>query len=287
MMKIALITFPGEPSPEVAAFFAASQWQAPVIERWALRARPEHAEQALGQLEAQWRHTPVDLLVFPADAPGDELATRLALRLNMMGVCQAICWDEETHSITKASWGNTLTATLALPPGPVCLSVARQQGSGKEQVIPPFAVVRDISLVALPLEMRLVSHANPRCVAPLLQAQRVVVFGQGGAESDKEQQFARRLDAEIGYTRQRVMLGGCDDSRMIGISGEILAPELCIVAGASGAAAFSAGIRQSQFIVAINSNPDAPIFSQADVGIVADWQPALDALTQLYAETVR
>ncbi len=82
------------------------------------------------------------------------------------------------------------------------------------------------------------------------------------------------------------MLGECDESRMIGVSGQLLAPALCIVAGASGAAAFSAGITQSQFIVAINNHPDAPVFAQADVGIVAEWQPALEALAQCYGQAV-
>jgi electron transfer flavoprotein alpha subunit len=53
---------------------------------------------------------------------------------------------------------------------------------------------------------------------------------------------------------------------------------VCIVAGASGAAALMAGVRASRFIVAINSDASAPVFDQADVGIVDDWLPVLEAL---------
>lgn len=287
-MRIALITFPAlaSSSPDVSAFLATSHFQDPVFECWALNATPQHADEFITSLEMQWRHTPVDLLIFPADALADELATRLAWRIGAGSLCQAICWDELTHSATKASWGNALIAKLICPDGPVCLSVTRCAASGATPAMPPLALTRDISPVPLAPEMTLLSTSALARGAPLAQAARVVAFGQGGADSEAENRLAQALGAEAGYTRQRVMLGECDESRMIGVSGQMLAPELCIVAGASGAAAFSAGIRQSQFIVAINNQPDAPVFAQADVGIVAEWLPALEALAHCYAQAV-
>lgn len=287
-MKIALITFPALAlsSPDMSAFLATSHFQDPVFECWALNATPQHAVEFITSLEMQWRRTPVDLLIFPADALADELATRLAWRIGAGSVCQALHWDESTHSATKASWGNALIATLTCPQGAVCLSVARRGASGAAPAMPPYTLTRDISPVSLPSDMTLLSTATQASGAPLTYATRVVAFGQGGANTDEENRLARTLAAEVGYTRQRVMLGKCDESRMVGVSGQLIAPELCIVAGASGAPAFCAGIRQSQFIVAINNDPDAPVFAQADVGIVAEWQPALEALAQCYAQAV-
>ncbi|SQB42374.1 Electron transfer flavoprotein large subunit [Citrobacter koseri] len=64
--------------------------------------------------------------------------------------------------------------------------------------------------------------------------------------------LGQALDAEVGYSRARVMNGGFDADRVTGISGHLLSPDVCIVAGASGAAALMAGVRQSRFVVAIN-----------------------------------
>ena len=111
----------------------------------------------------------------------------------------------------------------------------------------------------------------------------MLVVGQGRSDADAEKITAlgKEFGAEVGYSRARVMNGGFDAERVIGISGHLLAPDVCIVAGASGAAALMAGVRQSRFVVAINSDASAPVFSQADVGIVDDWLPVLEALAAI------
>ncbi len=87
------------------------------------------------------------------------------------------------------------------------------------------------------------------------------------------------------YSRARVMNGGVDAEKVIGISGHLLAPEVCIVVGASGAAALMAGVRNSKFVVAINHDASAAVFSQADVGVVDDWKVVLEALvTNIHAD---
>lgn len=86
----------------------------------------------------------------------------------------------------------------------------------------------------------------------------------------------------MGYSRARVMNGGVDAEKVIGISGHLLAPEVCIVVGAS---ALMAGVRNSKFVVAINHDASAAVFSQADVGVVDDWKVMLEALvTNIDAE---
>lgn len=97
--------------------------------------------------------------------------------------------------------------------------------------------------------------------------------------------LAEKLGAEVGYSRARVMNGGVDAEKVIGISGHLLAPEVCIVVGASGAAALMAGVRNSKFVVAINHDASAAVFSQVDVGVVDDWKVVLEALvTNIHAD---
>ncbi|PZT65151.1 electron transfer flavoprotein subunit alpha/FixB family protein, partial [Escherichia coli] len=121
---------------------------------------------------------------------------------------------------------------------------------------------------------------------PLAEARRVLVVGQGGEADNQEiAMLAEKLGAEVGYSRARVMNGGVDAEKVIGISGHLLAPEVCIVVGASGAAALMAGVRNSKFVVAINHDASAAVFSQADVGVVDDWKVVLEALvTNIDAE---
>ena len=98
-----------------------------------------------------------------------------------------------------------------------------------------------------------VESVNSVATHPLLRAGRVLVVGQGGSEADADKITAlgQALDAEVGYSRARVMNGGFDADRVTGISGHLLSPDVCIVAGASGAAALMAGVRQSRFVVAM------------------------------------
>lgn len=283
-MNIALIATNDEPlSADIIAFVAASEWDAPRFERWQLAASVCCGEQALPQLEEHWQRTRPEIVIFPAGITGDELATRLAWRTGGVSVCQAQAWHSATRCVSKAVYGNALTARLAVAASPLCLSVAlagsRPSGAAGPQIDGEDA----IPVGPLPEGLQLLSETRREEIQPLSQARRVVAFGQGGEclSEDEMKALAKSLGAEAGYTRQRVMLGGVDDARMIGVSGQMLAPELCIIAGASGAAAFSAGIAQSQFIVAINTDADAPLFAQADVGIVDDGLAVLRALAAL------
>ncbi|KEL99750.1 electron transfer flavoFAD-binding domain protein, partial [Escherichia coli 6-175-07_S4_C1] len=80
----------------------------------------------------------------------------------------------------------------------------------------------------------------------------MLVVGQGGEADNQEiAMLAEKLGAEVGYSRARVMNGGVDAEKVIGISGHLLAPEVCIVVGASGAAALMAGGRKNKIVVGV------------------------------------
>jgi len=75
-----------------------------------------------------------------------------------------------------------------------------------------------------------------------------------------------------------------DMDRLVGTSGLLLSPKLCITAGVSGSAVFTAGIKASEFIVSINTDRKAPIFQIAHVGIVGELQPILQELEKVILE---
>ncbi len=278
-MKIAIVMAAGD-SAAIGGWLAANDLAAADLERWTPDAGAEVAGQLLDALVAQWRQTPVDIVLFPAGELADELATRLAWRLRGCSVCQVQSLNAAEGWVTKPHWGNALTATLEVSTRPLCLSLARQPGGKADGDFPCGLPERRIVSAAQPEWLTEIERVERAGAHPLATAERVLVVGQGGEEADAGSiaALAQNLGAEAGYSRARVMNGGHDADRLVGISGHLLAPDICIVAGASGAAALMAGVRDSRFIVAINHDASAPVFSQADVGIVDDWLPVLEAL---------
>ncbi|MGL4723377.1 MAG: electron transfer flavoprotein subunit alpha/FixB family protein [Scandinavium sp.] len=276
-MKIALVLLSAEEQSTFAAFIADNSLTDSQITCWRVPNNNASSEAMLAALEAEYRASPVDILLFPSTMKGDELATRLAWRLKGSAVCQALAYDVAQKTVTKAVYGNGLLAALEVQRFPLCLSLSRQlpQQDGTLSLQPEESPLETVSQPReLPAPQILTKSQHP-----LQTAKWVLATGQGAA-GDAFQQLATALGVEQGFTRQRVMAGGCDEQRMIGISGQSIAPEVCLIAGASGASAFMAGVQQSRLIVAINHDPAAPVFAAADVGIVGDAEEVLTALVQ-------
>ena len=111
--------------------------------------------------------------------------------------------------------------------------------------------------------------------------------GRGAGKADnfkKLDLLAKKLGGVLGGSRPTVCDGKLPADRLIGISGSQIKPELCLVFGASGAAAFMAGIEHSRRIVAVNRDPNALIFENCDLGIVADCSEFADALMDILSE---
>ncbi len=242
---------------------------------WRLESRAS-IRAMLRALEEAWHASPVERVLFPPSIEGDELATRLAWRLNGSAVCQILSFDPTANTVGKAVYGNALIATLHSETSPLCCSLSPHL-PWSEVKLP--SGISEKRLAPVPVAGELpppeVLHNSQH---PLQSAKWVLATGQG-ASSDIYASLAAELNAEPGFTRQRVMAGGCDEQRMIGISGQSVAPDVCIIAGASGASAFMAGVQQSRFIVAVNTDPTAAVFAAADVGIVGDAEEVLTALS--------
>lgn len=274
-MNIALVVLGPDDEQHFASFLADNQLAALPRVLWRVSTPFFLAEQLLASLEAAFSQAPATLVLFPASGEGDELATRLAWRLKGSAACRVSRCDLARQCVTKAAYGNALSATLSFRALPLCLTPAR---AAPEHVDKAPETLPEVNIVPQPLRSSL---APPQQFAqpahPLQTAAWILATGQGACD-EVFSDLARRLDAVQGFTRQRVMCGGCDERRMLGISGQIVAPEVCIIAGASGASAFMAGVSRSRFIVAVNTDPAAPVFAAADVGVVGDAKAVLEAL---------
>jgi electron transfer flavoprotein alpha subunit len=116
----------------------------------------------------------------------------------------------------------------------------------------------------------------------LANADVVIGVGQGvdPAHYPELEPLRRRLGAELAATRKVTDQGWMPHARQIGITGHAIAPRLYLALGTSGKYNHTVGVRSAGTIVAVNPDPEAPVFAFADLGIVGDWRvvvPALDA----------
>jgi electron transfer flavoprotein alpha subunit len=220
-------------------------------------------------------------LVFPATASGKNIAPRVAAKLDvgqLSDVTKVISPDTFERPIYAGNAIATVQATDA-----VKVLTVRTTGFDPAAATGGSAAVETAAAVAANAKVTFMGSEIAKNDRPELTAAKIIVSGGralGSSEKFMEvmSPLADKLGAALGASRAAVDAGYAPNDWQVGQTGKIVAPQLYVACGISGAIQHLAGMKDSKVIVAINKDEEAPIFSVADYGLVADLFVAVPEL---------
>lgn len=221
-------------------------------------------------------------VVLAADFPGERaLATATAAKLGAAWLSSAVAFTTEGDT-AEGRTGKAIRSVAALAEQELAITgpVALVLPTG-EVPMGGAAEVETLELASFGIEI-LESRTIPSTTVDLSKVPRVIGVGRGIAEQEDLamiDELAAKLGAKVGATRP-LAEGYRWFPSYIGVTGQQLAADLYIAIGISGQVHHSAGIRESKVIVAINEDPQAPIFRDADYGIVGDLYEIVPKITE-------
>ena len=227
------------------------------------------------------------VVVFPASAMGKDLAPRVAARLGvgLASDCTALGTDGGKLVATRPVFAGKALQKLAFPKSPALVSLrpklfAPAPQPGKTATVAPLAFTWD---AAAPRAKVTGMAAAQGGKADLTEAE-IIVSGGRGVKGPEHfaliEQLADSLGATVGASRAVVDAGWRPHGEQVGQTGKTVNPKLYVAVGISGAIQHLAGMTSSRCIVAINKDPEAPIFKVADYGLVGDLFEVLPPLTE-------
>ena len=221
-------------------------------------------------------------VVAAATAHGKDFMPRVAALLDVAQISEVTGIDSADTFRRPIYAGNAIATVQSSDP--IKVLTVRGTSFGEAAAEGGSAAIEKVAAVAVDGQPALVGREQASSDRPELTAAQVVVAGGRGLGSAEQFQavlepLADRLGAALGASRAAVDAGYAPNDWQVGQTGKIVAPQLYIAAGISGAIQHLAGMKESRIIVAINKDEEAPIFSVADYGLVADLFEAVPALT--------
>lgn len=222
-------------------------------------------------------------ILFPATASGKNAAPRVAAKLDVAQISD-ITKVVSADTFERPIYAGNAIATVQSADGVKVITV-RGTGFDAAAATGGSAAVETIAAVADSGKSSFVGRELSKSDRPELTAAKIIVSGGralGSAEKFEEviTPLADKLGAAIGASRAAVDAGYAPNDLQVGQTGKIVAPQLYVACGISGAIQHLAGMKDSKVIVAINKDPEAPIFSVADYGLEADLFTAVPELVK-------
>ncbi len=213
-------------------------------------------------------------LLLPSTTFGKDVAPRVAALLGV-GQVSDIMSAAGAHTFTRPIYAGNAIVTVEAPSDAIVVGTVRTASWPAVGEAADPAPAESLSIdAAIPAHTRFVELQQAKSERPDLQsASKVVSGGRGLGSKDNFEiiyKLADKLHAAAGASRAAVDAGYCPNDMQVGQTGKIIAPELYIAIGISGAIQHLTGIKDAGTIVAINKDPEAPIFEVADIGLVGD-----------------
>jgi electron transfer flavoprotein alpha subunit len=227
-----------------------------------------------------------DAILAPATTSGKNILPRVAAKLDVPQVSE-ILKVVSPDTFERPIYAGNAIATVQAPSGKKVITV--RTTAFKAADASGNAAVEKIAAVADPGISKFVSEELSKSERPELTSAKIIISGGRGMQSGDNfhllEKIADKLHAAVGASRAAVDAGFVPNDYQVGQTGKVVAPELYIAVGISGAIQHLAGMKDSKVIAAINKDEEAPIFQVADYGLVADLFkaiPEMDAeLTKL------
>ncbi|MEI3265971.1 FAD-binding protein [Frisingicoccus sp.] len=231
-----------------------------------------------------------EIVIFGASSIGRDLAPRVSARIHtgLTADCTKLEINEETKllEMTRPAFGGNIMATI------LCADHRPQMATVRPGVMQALAscdkvgVVEkfDVEFTAADMNVEICEIVKTEKKSVDITEAKILVSGGRGLGSAEGfgqlKDLAAALGGEVSASRAAVDNGWIDKDRQVGQTGKTVRPDLYVACGISGAIQHAAGMEESEFIVAINKEESAPIFSICDLGIVGDLNKIVPKLTE-------
>jgi electron transfer flavoprotein alpha subunit len=223
-----------------------------------------------------------DAFLAPANANGKNIAPRVAALLDVMQISEILSVESE-DTFTRPTYAGNAIATVQSSDAKKVITVrgtsfAKAAAEGGAGTVEAVASTGDKGLSSF------VGAEISKSERPELTSAKIIVSGGRALQNSENfhaiiEPLADKLGAGVGASRAAVDAGYVPNEYQVGQTGKIVAPEIYIAIGISGAIQHLAGMKDSKTIIAINKDEDAPIFQVADIGLVGDLFKIVPELT--------